>query len=463
MWLLALSSVALLTAWVVKAEPRSSAYAQEALDIYRAIVAIPTVEGRGETPRLAEYLATRFRAAGFGEGDVEIVRTGNTAGLIVHYRGSRQRRPILLLAHMDVVEARREDWQRDPFTLAEENGYFIGRGASDNKFDVAQLVAGLIQLRREGFQPDRDLILLISGDEETGGFVNTRALLERVRPLRPEYALNSDSGGGILQPDGTPEAYVIQVAEKTYATFEVTVTNPGGHSSAPRADNAIVELSAIMSNVHRFSFPVMANEVTRDFFRRAGQDEPGEIGAAMRAFAADPHDQAAIAVLSAVPAHSTRLRTTCVPTRLRAGHADNALPQSATGTINCRIFPGQTISSVQTQLAQAGGNPAAQWRVSDQSPESGFSPPNPAIQAALEAVVHQRFPGIPINSNMSAAGTDAVHFRAAGIPTYGVSSNFTKPNDSFQHGLNERARVDSFFDGLDHWPRLLRALASQQR
>ncbi|MEO7865061.1 MAG: M20/M25/M40 family metallo-hydrolase, partial [Sphingomicrobium sp.] len=342
----------------------------------------------------------------------------------------------------------------------EENGYFIGRGASDNKFDVAQLTAAFIELKREGFRPNRDVILLFTGDEEVGGFTNTVAMLKKVRRLSPEFALNSDSGGGILDAAGKAEAYVVQVAEKTYATYEVTVRNPGGHSSAPRKDNAIIELATVLKNVADYSFPAMANDITRDFFRRVGADELGELGAAMRKFADDPNDAAAAAILSAAPEHAGRIQTTCVATRIRGGHADNALPQSATATINCRIFPGIPIATVQSQLARAGKNPSAEWRVSDQSPESGFSPRNPTIDEAIAKAVHSRFPGIPLNYNMSAGGTDGVHFRGAGIPTYGVSSNFTKFNDSFQHGLNERARVESFFGGLDHWPTLIRQLAT---
>lgn len=442
------------------AADRSSPTATEAFDIYRTIVAIPTVQGRGEVPRMAAYLAERFKAGGFAEQDVQIVRTGDTAGLMVTYRGTGDKRPMLVLAHMDVVEAKREDWTREPFKLIEEDGYFFGRGASDNKFDVAQLAAAFIQLKREGFRPNRDVILLVTGDEEVGGFVNTVAMLKLVQPLRPEFALNSDSGGGILDGSGKPEAYVVQVAEKTYATYEVTVRNPGGHSSAPRKDNAIVELAGIVKNVADYTFPVMANDLTRDFFRRVGAELRGDIGEAMMKFAEDPKDERAAAVISAAPEFAGALRTTCVTTKIRGGHADNALPQSATATINCRIFPGVPIADVRGQLALAGKNTAAEWKVSDQSQESGFSPRNPAIDAALARAVHARFPGIPINHNMSSSGTDAPYFRGAGIPTYGVSSNFSKPGESFQHGLNERARVESFFGGLDHWPILIRELAS---
>lgn len=460
-WLLGL--IALLAAQPASAADRNSPEGREALEIYRSIVEIPTVKGRGQVPKMAKYLASRFRKAGFASRDVEILPVGETAGLIVTYRGSGKRAPILFLGHMDVVEAKREDWDRDPFTFHEEKGYFFGRGTNDNKFGIAQLAAAFVQLKRQGFKPNRDLILAFSGDEETD-MLSTTALAAKLAPLRPEFALNSDSGGGRADAAGKGLAFAVQVAEKTFANFEVTVRNPGGHSARPRADNAIYELADVLRNVRAYRFPVVVNDLTRSVVRDAAR-QPGadpELESALAALAANPADQQARSILEGDRRLSLALRTTCVPTLINGGHADNALPQSATANINCRIFPGVPVQSVQQKLAEVGGDPKAEWKVSGSPMASNPSPENAELFAALARAVEDRHPGIPVVPYMTPGATDGKHFRAAGIPTYGVGSDFSRAGeDTFAHGLNERVRVDSFFESLDYWPKLIRLLASQ--
>jgi carboxypeptidase PM20D1 len=459
-WLLALA--ALLAAEPALGADRSSPAGREALEIYRSIVETPTVKGRGQVPRMAKYLASRFRKAGFARRDVEVVPVGETAGLIVTYRGSGAKAPILFLAHMDVVEANREDWQRDPFTLVEENGYFYGRGTSDNKAGVVQLTEAFLQLKRQGFRPDRDLILAFSGDEETD-MASTRAVVARLAARRPEFAINSDSGGGRLNPAGKGLSFGVQVAEKTYANIEVTVHNPGGHSARPRADNAIYELAELLGNIRSYRFPVVVNDLTRSIVQEATR-QPGanpNLEAALTALATNPDDPQAQALLANDPRLGNSIRTTCVPTLLSGGHADNALPQKATANINCRIFPGVPVQSVQHKLAELGRNPNAEWKVVGTPMASAPSPPNAELFSALARAVAGRYPGIPVIPYMTPGATDGKHYRAAGIPTYGANLEFSRAGeDTGAHGLNERERVDSFFETLDYWPSLMRLLAS---
>ena len=459
-WLLALAF--LLAAQPAAAADRNSPEAREALEIYRAIVEIPTVKGRGQVPKMARYLAAKFRKAGFASRDVEILPVGETASLIVRYRGSAEKAPILFLGHMDVVEAKREDWERDPFTFHEENGYFFGRGTSDNKLGIAQLAAAFLRLKREGFKPNRDLIIAFSGDEETD-MLSTMAMTRKLVGLRPEFALNSDSGGGRADASGKGLAFAVQVAEKTFANFEVTVRNPGGHSARPRTDNAIYELADVLRNLRAYRFPMVVNDLTRSIVRDAAR-QPGAnpaLESAMAVVMQNPADQRAVAILDSDPRLSLAVRTTCVATLINGGHADNALPQSATANVNCRIFPGVSVESVQQKLAEVGGDAKAEWKVTGKPMASDPSPENKQLFAALARAVEDRYPGLPVIPYMTPGATDGKHFRAAGIPTYGVGSEFSRAGeDTFAHGLNERVRVDSFFESLDYWPRLMRLLAS---
>jgi carboxypeptidase PM20D1 len=443
-------------------------YQQRALEIFRTSIGYRSAASHGQVPALARYLADQFRAGGFPAEDVHVlpltVPDGEeTASLVVRYRGdgSAGRRPILLLAHMDVVDALPQDWERDPFTLIEDNGYFFGRGSTDDKFGVAMLTATFLRLKEEGFVPTRDLVLAFSGDEETG-MLTARDLVTAHRALTDaEFALNADAGGGVLGEDGAPVRYLLQTSEKTYATFALTVTNPGGHSSTPRVDNAIYELAAVLRNIEAYRFPVRANDATRSYFEAAARVTPGPVGAAMARFARNPSDSAAAEVLWREPEQVGITRTTCVATMLRAGHAENALPQSATATVNCRIFPGVAVAEVEATLRGVAANPALQIRVLDDPLPSPASPPREDVMRAVTRGVERIRPGTPVIPYMAPYGTDGKEVRRAGIPTYGVMGLFAKDSDQFAHGLNERVSVRSFYDALEFWHAVLTDLAGR--
>ena len=452
------------------AQPKSADYTadyqKQALEIYRHIVSIRSAEGHGNVPELANYLADRFRDGGFDDGDIhvlpQILSDGEeTASLVVRYEGndSSGREPILLIAHMDVVDALPEDWERDPFTLIEEDGYFFGRGSLDDKFGITTLTTTFLRLKAEGFVPSRDLIIAFSGDEETG-METTQALASEYRELTDAgYVLNADGGGGFLDHDGNAIAFMIQAAEKTYATFELTIRNPGGHSSLPRGDNAIYELATILKNIEAYTFPTQINDITQGYFEKTSAVAPAPVGDAMKAFAANSDDQAALAILSQVPSQNGITRTTCVATMLSAGHAENALPQSATATVNCRIFPGVEVDDVRAKLMEVAAHDALEIETLDTPIASPASPLNEEVTAAVTKAVHKQHPGIPIIPYMAPYATDGKHMRLAGMPTYGVIGLFIREEDEFAHGLNERVQVDVFFGALEYWHDMLTDLA----
>ena len=359
---------------------------------------------------------------------------------------------------MDVVAAKRSDWTRDPFTLIQENGYLYGRGTADMKTAAVVLVETLIRLKREGFKPSRDIVLLLSGDEETD-MATTRELAKRYHGA--EFLLNADAGGGTLDPaSGKPVVYQIQAAEKTYADFRITLTSPGGHSSEPTADNAIYRLAKVIDRVGGYAFPPMINDITRASLRATGAHTPGALGEAMTRFAAHPDDAAAAATISADPAYVGQIRTTCVATMLDGGHALNALPQSASVNVNCRIFPGTSVASVRETLTKVIDDPSASITVLPPPPvESPASPLRPDVIAAVTDAVHARFPGVEIAPGMSAGASDSMYFRNAGVPSYGVDAAFTKPDDTFAHGLNEKLPASEVGAGLEFWHRVLMQLA----
>jgi len=436
---------------------------KEAREIFQKVIAFRTSEGLGQVPAMAQYLAERFRAAGFPEADIHILPVGETASLVVRYRGNgRGGKPILLLAHMDVVTAKPEEWQRDPFTLIEENGYFFGRGTLDNKQGVTVLTATFLRLKREGFVPTRDLIIAFSGDEETG-MLTTRDLATKRRDLTDaEYALNSDDGGGQLdEKTGKPQYLSFVGAEKISSTYELTVRNPGGHSSAPRSDNAIYELADAVKALQAYRFPVMSNDWTVGFFKATGPATAGPLGAAMTSFAANPKDETAAAALASVPTEVGKTRTTCVATMLRGGHASNALPQTATATVSCRIFPGMGVDEVKAKLQELVGD-KVEVHFLGSTPAADASPLRRDVLAALTKTAHARYPGLPVVPAMVPWATDGAIFRAAGIPTYGVSGSLIKASDAFTHGLNERLPVESFYGELTHWYVLLKELAGKR-
>ncbi len=440
-----------------------SAEQEQALEIYRTIIGFRTAKGHGKVPEMAAYLADELKSAGFEEEDIEILPVGETAGMIVRYAGdgSSGEKPVLFLAHMDVVDAKPEDWDNPPFTLREEDGYFLGRGTADNKYGVMNLTQTFMRLKREGFTPARDLYLVFTGDEETDMATTKMLAYEREDLAEAEFVLNSDAGGGAVTPDGKVLPYFMQAAEKTYATFHVTARNPGGHSSRPRADNAIYDLSRALLNVEDYVFPVMSNEVTLEAARVEGEEVGGDIGEALTAFAENPKNKKAIKAIRASEDYSNMLSTTCVATMLEAGHAENALPQQATATVNCRIFPGVEIEDVRLKLVEVIDNDELTITpVEDDYAASPASEPREDVTAALRAALEPRYPGITIVPAMSSGGTDGLHFRSAGIPTYGVGAGFGVAGEPANaHGLNERVPVSAFYDGLDHWLLMIKALA----
>lgn len=435
-------------------------------DIYRDIIGFRTARGHQQVDDMVAYLTKRLSDTGFAQEDLMVTDYDSdgkpTQGLIVRYRGdgSSGDKPIVMLAHMDVVDALPEDWDRDPFTLTDEDGYFFGRGTMDNKYGVANLVGTFIRLKDEGWTPNRDLYLAFSGDEETD-MVSTRAQAKWIAEnVDPAFVLNSDAGGTALDDEFKPLAMRVQAAEKTFATFELTVTNPGGHSSRPRSDNAIYELSAALLKLADHKFAVHATPLTRSYFAALGQSVPGELGDAMRAFAENPEDPAAVATLQSNPETVGTLGTTCVATMLRAGHAENALPQSATATVNCRIFPGIGVEKTQAELARVIDNDNVSFKLMAEVTESPVSALRDDVRAAVAKSLAARYgKDIPIIPYMESGGTDGMHYRTLGYDTVAISGGASRSQDMYAHGLNERASVDAFYSGLDHWTIILKELA----
>jgi len=440
--------------------PAPDAVRAQAREIFAHIVGIESSIGKGNVPLVAKYLAERFKSGGFADADIHILPLGETASLVVRYRGKAGGgKPIALMAHMDVVTAKRSDWQRDPYTLTEENGIFYGRGTSDVKQEVALLTATFLRLKAEGFVPTRDLIITFSGDEETAQDT-ARDLVTAHRDLvDAEFAINGDGGGGVLS-EGTakPLIFYVQGAEKSSAQFLLTTHNPGGHSSQPRSDNAIYDLADALKAVQRYEFSVMWNEWTVGDFKAASKVTEGPIGAAMARFAADPGNIAAAAEISKNPAFIGRIRTTCVATMLAGGHAENALPQSATATINCRIFPGTSAEDVRKTLQGLVG-PKVDVRQGYDPLVSNASPMRADVMKAVAKAVAASDPGAPVVPTQAAYATDGAVFRNAGIPTYGAGGVFVMDSEVFAHGLNERIRVKEFYNGLVYWYVLIKALA----
>jgi acetylornithine deacetylase/succinyl-diaminopimelate desuccinylase-like protein len=440
--------------------PAPEAVRAQARDIFAKIIAIESSIGKGNVPLVAKYLAERFRAGGFPDADIHVLPLGETASLVVRYRGTgKGGRPIVLMAHMDVVTAKRSDWQRDPYHLTEENGFFYGRGTSDVKQEAALLTATFIRLKAEGFVPKRDLIIAFSGDEETEQ-ATARDLVTTHRDLvDAEFALNGDGGGGVLS-EGSAKALIfyVQGAEKSSAQYLLTTHNPGGHSSQPRPDNAIYELADALKAVQGYEFPVMWNEWTIGDFKAASAVTQGPLGTAMARFAADPGNAAAAAEIAKSPALIGRVRTTCVATLLSGGHAENALPQSATATVNCRIFPGTSAAAVQKTLQSLVG-PQVEVRQGYDALVSDASPMRADVMQAVQKAVQASDPGTPVVPTQAAYATDGAVYRNAGIPTYGVGGVYIMESEEFAHGLNERIRVNEFYKGLTYWDVLIKALA----
>ncbi|HET9425564.1 MAG TPA: M20/M25/M40 family metallo-hydrolase [Gemmatimonadaceae bacterium] len=444
-----------------------------AREIYEELVEINTVDdSAGSNTRAAEAMAARFRAAGFPAADVQVlVPPGRpTKGnLVVRYRGraGATAKPIMLLAHLDVVAARREEWPRDPFTLHEENGYFLGRGTSDDKAMAAAFVANLLRMKREGVVPDRDLILALTADEEGGAPPNgIEWLIANHRSLIDAAYVVNEGGGGTLAGD-KPIFHSIQAAEKVPVHYTLTATNSGGHSSVPRPDNAIYALADALGRIARAPFPVVLNAVTRDFFTQTAKVEPDRaMAAAMRAIVANPRNAAAAATLARDPRYNSMLRTTCVATRITGGHANNALPQTATANVNCRIVPTSNADEVLAALKRIVRDTGVKivWTGNlNERFGAAPSPVEPTLLAATTDLTKRMFGDIPVIPTMSTGATDGRFLRAAGIPTYGVSGIFSAPGENNAHGRDEKLRVKSFYDGVEFLDALVRRLTGAPR
>ena len=426
----------------------------QARQIFEKVITYRTSQGQGQVPSMVGYLESVLREGGISAENIAKLPNGETVGMLVRIPGSNPNaKPILFSAHMDVVDARPEDWKRDPYKLIEEGGYFYGRGTLDNKAGVVAMMSTILRMQKANAKPRRTLVFAFVGDEETGldePNGTTRQIAAHPWVKGAEYAINTDAGGGLLAPDGRPIIYLVQGAEKTYATFELTATNQGGHSSRPRSDNAIYELARAITRIDEYDFPVMSNDLTRAYLGAVGKVTPGPAGAALRAFAANPQDAAAAAAIAGNPEFVGTTRTTCVTTMLNAGHAENALPQKATATVNCRIFPGVSVDDVQKQLATVVADPKISIKVLGAPIVSPVSELRPDIERAIAKSVHKRQPGVPLSPYLESGGTDGMVYRTAGIPTWASSGIFIKPDEMFAHGLDERVPVKSFYDGIEH-------------
>jgi acetylornithine deacetylase/succinyl-diaminopimelate desuccinylase-like protein len=434
---------------------------QLALDIYKELVEINTSQSVGDTYAAAKAMAARLKSAGFPEADVQTFETGPKRGnLVARIHGTGKRKPILLLAHIDVVEAKREDWSTDPFKLVEQDGYYYGRGTGDDKFMAASFVSAFVRYRKEGYKPDRDIILALTTDEEISDrhgygikdlIKNHRALIDA------EFAINE--GGGVALQDGKPNSVGLQTTEKLYQSFWLEVTGKGGHSSQPSKDNIVTQLSEGLVKLGKFEFPVRLNETTRAYFNTMSTLVTGPDSADMKAVSGATPDVAAVTRLSTRPAYNAQFRTTCVVTRLEGGHADNALPQLARAMVNCRIVPGETVPDVQAMLVNAVADPGIRVSTDELDTPSEPSPLSKEVTSAIQKLSAKFWPGAPLLPVMLAGATDSRFLRNAGIPSYGHSGLASDMFDNRAHGKDERVGVKAFQDGNEYLYQLVKLLS----
>jgi len=438
-------------------------------DLYKELVETNTSLSVGSCTVAAEKVAAHLKDAGFADSDLHLFTAPDhpkEGGLVAILPGSDAKaKPILMLGHLDVVEAKREDWTRDPFQFIEENGYFYGRGTADMKSLVAIWVDTMMRFKQEGFKNRRTLKLALTCGEETSTAFNGAGWLashERAL-IDAEFAIN-EGGGGRADETGKPLVLSVQAAEKFPANYTLEVTNPGGHSSRPTPNNAIYHLAAGLLKIQAYQFPIMANDITKEFFAKMAPQVGGEMDAAMTAFAKDPGDAHAASVLAADPGYNGMIHTTCVPTLLSAGHANNALPQRADANINCRIFPGTTPDQVRAKLEELVADPQIKVTLADKRSEvpKGPQPLTPNVMKPVEKLAAKMWPGVPVVPLMSAGATDGAFLTPAGIPTYGVSGIFGDPDGNGVHGLNERLRVKSVYDGRDFLYDLVKVYVTQK-
>lgn len=428
-------------------------------EIFEELVEINTSHSVGSTTVAAEAMRRRLLAAGFAEGDVVVVEPAPRKGnLVARLRGRNgARKPILLLAHLDVVEAKPEDWTLPPFELIERDGTFYGRGTADDKDEAAIFVANLIRMKQEGYVPDRDIIVALTADEEGGPDNGVEWLLQNRRELIDAAYVLNEGGGGILE-EGKQVSNTVQAAEKKVQNFRLEVTNPGGHSSRPRKDNAINELAQALVRIGAHDFPVKLNDVTRAYLRASADHSPLEMATAMRRLLANENDADAATTLSRDSRLNSLLRSTCVATMLEGGHATNALPQRARANVNCRILPDAEPVEVQRTLERVANVATLEITPQGQARNSPPSPLAPEVLGAIERITKEMWPGVPVVPTMSTGATDGLYFRNAGIPVYGVSGLFY--GETYAHGMNERIPVESFYQGQEFLYRLVKALTS---
>jgi acetylornithine deacetylase/succinyl-diaminopimelate desuccinylase-like protein len=437
-----------------------SAEQQLAHDIYKQLIEINTSDSVGNCTEAAAAMAARLKAAGFADEDVKVLgpnpRKGN---LVARLRGTGARKPVLLLAHIDVVEARREDWSSDPFKFLEKDGYYYGRGTADDKAMAAIFIANLIRFKQEGFKPERDIIVALTADEEGGDFNGVDWLLKNhPKLIEAEFGLNEGGGGAIR--NGKKLFNSVQASEKVFQSFRLEVLSKGGHSSRPVKDNAIYHLTDGLQKLAAFDFPVNLNEVTRAYFERVAKLESGETAAAMKGVVMNPPDAKSVAFLSNIPAYNATMRTTCVATMLEAGHAENALPQTARATVNCRILPTETADYVKETLIKVVNNPRVTITPIREPKPSSPSPLAAEVMQPIERLTAAMWPGVPVVPVMSTGATDSLYLRKAGIPMYGTSGIFGDIDDSRSHGKDERVGVKEFYDGQEYLYRLVKAFAT---
>ncbi len=426
----------------------------QTLDLAKQLIALRSVQGEGNrTGAALQLVKTALVAGGWRDGDVEVTPFADTAYFIATWSGSDPSlKPLVISGHMDVVEAKPADWQRDPFTPIVENGYLFGRGASDMKFDAALATSALIELRRSGYKPRRTIVLQFSGDEETT-MGTSRVIAKKLS--NAELVLNIDGGGGTLdEKTGRPLYWTWQGAEKTYDDYQLEVTNPGGHSSAPRLVNAIVQLATALERVGAYHFKPELSPLTKAYFEKAAAFEADpKLAAAMRAFAANPNDEAAAAALRGSISYVGMIGTTCVATMVGGGHAQNALPQRATANVNCRIFPGHTREDIRQELERVIGMPVVKVTATtgEDSIAAPASPMRPDFVNAAEKAMHRINPGLPIFPSQASGASDSMWYRALGVPSYGASPLFSKDSESFAHGLNERVPLSNTAPGIIYY------------
>lgn len=456
-------AVAAVASWLAAVALAQSAQNDEsAKQMFKQLIEINTTDSVGNITKAAEAVAARLKDAGFPASDIQVLGPDpRKHNLVARWRAGGTRKPLLLLAHLDVVEAKRDDWSFDPFTFLEKDGYFYGRGTTDDKAMASALVADLIRLRQEGFKPDRDLILALTADEEGGNFNGVDWLVKNHRDLiDAELALNE--GGGGQMKSGTYLVNEVQASEKVYQDFKLETKNPGGHSSRPVRDNAIYRLAGGLSRLAAFDFPVKLNEVTRGYFdRMAGLQADAHVADDMRAVAKPTPDAAAVKRLAASSSYYNALmRTTCVATMLAGGHAPNALPQTATANVNCRMLPGESPDAVDQTLVEVLADPAIAVTFVDRAKPSQPSPLAPEVMQPIESISKAMWPGVIVVPVMGTGATDGLYLRNAGIRTYGTEGLFQEMDDNRSHGKDERVGTKQYYQSVEYLYRLIRALSS---